>query len=217
MHEQRSVRRDRLWRRHRRDLRADERRPLGNDAGLIDAIRQPALAEPARDDDCRSAPASSSSDRSSRRAHATNTVPIWPPTTRNRSSRVSSRGISLSRGTARIVWPSPLALEQIENPRRAPRVELGERIVEQKQRRASGALRERRRLEHPQRDRRRSLLARPTRTSRRSRPSSVMSRSSRCGPTCVSPRARSRGRFASSAPASAATRDRRSARRCSRS
>ena len=33
--------------------------------------------------------------------------PTWPPTTCNRSSRVSSDGISLSRGTASIVWPSP--------------------------------------------------------------------------------------------------------------
>ena len=41
---------DRLRRRHRRDLRPDERRPLRNDRRLLDALGEPALAEPVRDD-----------------------------------------------------------------------------------------------------------------------------------------------------------------------
>ena len=51
-------------------------------------------------------------------------------------------------------------MSKSENARRAARVELGERIVEQEERRAAGPLTERSRFEHPQRDRRRPLLAR---------------------------------------------------------
>ena len=50
VHEQRSVRRDRLRRRHRGDLRTDQRRPFRDYARLIDSVSQAAVSEPVRDD-----------------------------------------------------------------------------------------------------------------------------------------------------------------------
>ena len=103
-------------------------------------------------------------------AHAAAGACITPASTRARSSRVNSCGMSVSRGTVRIVCPMPASESSVEDPRRAARIELGERIVEQEQRRRAARLAQRRRFEHPQRDRRRALL---TRRSERAQVASV--------------------------------------------
>jgi hypothetical protein len=56
--------------------------------------------------------------------------------------------------------PHPRLAEEAEDAVRAARVELGEGVVEEEQGRASGAVAQRLRLEHAQRDRRGALLAR---------------------------------------------------------
>ena len=83
--------------RDRADLGADERGPLGNDRRLLDTVSQTRLFEKLRESRPRSAEAVYCARRSSASS------PIWPSTIRNRGSDVISLGMSIDRGTARIV------------------------------------------------------------------------------------------------------------------
>ena len=129
-------------------------------------------------------------------AHRLRHGAIWPAATRTRSSPVNSDGMSLSRGTASTVCPSPLPHEQIAA--RAPSVERRARRTD---RRAGRAATRPVRSVNVDASSMRSAIAAlrccPAEPNdRRSRgvpsgPVIVIARSSRCGPACVSPRRRS--------------------------
>src|SRR5437899_1629029 len=74
-------------------------------------------------------------------------------------SRQLTRNIAFARHGENGLAQS-VTLEDPENARRSTSIELGERIIEQKDRGASRPLAERLSLEHAQRDRRGSLLPR---------------------------------------------------------
>src|ERR1035437_1078703 len=111
--EQRAVLGDRAWLRHARDLRPDERCPLHQHLRTFHTRLEPRLAEKSLEHAGDRFRLSFVAERPRLAPLVTHVLPPsalnTPSSTRDRLSRVNARGISSSRGTHRIVCPSPFA------------------------------------------------------------------------------------------------------------